>query len=111
MLKKIIVGMVAIAVVAIAGRVIANDRHEQRGRKWAATWTTAPVNTFKGSGTTQTNALVNFAYVLTTKIQPQYATHSDPTGTPDWLHLGRAGAQAEADQLDIGFFRPTRSRR
>ena len=43
---------------------------------------------------------------LTTRLQQQYATHSDPTGTPDWLHLGRAGAQAEADQLDIGFFRP-----
>ena len=47
---------------------------------------------------------------LTTKIQIQYATHSDPTGTPDWLHLGRAGAQAEADQLDVGFFRPRRSK-
>ncbi len=43
---------------------------------------------------------------LTTKIQNQFATHSDPTGTPDWLHLGRAGAQAEADQLDVTFFRP-----
>ena len=45
---------------------------------------------------------------LTTKLQLQYATHSDPTGTPDWLHLGRAGAQAEADTLDIGFFKPAR---
>jgi hypothetical protein len=45
---------------------------------------------------------------LTTKLQQQFATHSDPTGTPDWLHLGRAGAEAEADQLDIGFFRPAR---
>ncbi len=45
---------------------------------------------------------------LTTKLQLQYATHSDPTGTPDWLHLGRAGALAEADTLDIGFFRPAR---
>src|ERR1700738_2470507 len=33
---------------------------------------------------------------LHTKLQLQYATHSDPTGTPDWLHLGRAGALAEA---------------
>jgi len=47
---------------------------------------------------------------LTTKIQIQFATHSDPTGTPDWLHLGRAGAQAEADQLDVGFFRPRSGR-
>lgn len=37
---------------------------------------------------------------------PQYATHSDPTGTPDFLHVGRAGAQAEGETLDIGFFAP-----
>jgi len=47
---------------------------------------------------------------LTTTLQLQYATHSDPTGTPDWLHLGRAGALAEADTLDIGFFRPSRGK-
>jgi hypothetical protein len=34
---------------------------------------------------------------LTTVLQPQFATHSDPTGTPDFLHLGRAGAEAEAE--------------
>ena len=39
-----------------------------------------------------------------------YATHSDPNGTPDWLHLGRAGAEAEADTLDLGFFAPARRR-
>ncbi|MGZ6124917.1 MAG: GDSL-type esterase/lipase family protein, partial [Myxococcales bacterium] len=44
---------------------------------------------------------------LTTLIQDRFATHSDPTGTPDWLHLGRAGALAEAETLDVGFFRPT----
>jgi hypothetical protein len=45
---------------------------------------------------------------LTTMLQTRFATHSDPTGTPDWLHLGRAGAEAEADTLDVGFFAPTR---
>jgi hypothetical protein len=43
---------------------------------------------------------------LTTVLQPEFATHSDPTGTPDFLHLGRAGAEAEAETLDIGFFAP-----
>jgi hypothetical protein len=28
------------------------------------------------------------------------------TRTPDFLHLGRAGAQAEAEQLDLQFFAP-----
>ena len=37
---------------------------------------------------------------------PNYATHSDPNGTPDFLHLGRAGAQAEGETLDLGFFAP-----
>src|SRR5882724_2666998 len=45
---------------------------------------------------------------LTTVLQLQYATHSDPTGTPDFLHLGRAGAQAEAETLDVTFFAPRR---
>jgi hypothetical protein len=45
---------------------------------------------------------------LTTVLQPQFATHSDPTGTPDFLHLGRAGAEAEADTLDLAFFAPSR---
>jgi hypothetical protein len=44
---------------------------------------------------------------LTTVLQPQFATHSDPTGTPDFLHVGRAGAEAEGATLDIGFFAPT----
>jgi GDSL-like Lipase/Acylhydrolase family len=48
---------------------------------------------------------------LTTMLQIQYATHSDPTGTPDWLHLGRAGAEAEGETLDVGFFKPAPSRR
>jgi len=39
-------------------------------------------------------------------LYPAYRTHSDPVGTPDYLHLGRAGAQAEADTLDLGFFAP-----
>jgi hypothetical protein len=45
---------------------------------------------------------------LTTTLQLQYATHSDPTGTPDWLHLGRAGALTESETLDIGFFKPVK---
>ena len=43
-------------------------------------------------------------------LYPQYATHSDPNGTPDFLHVGRAGAQAEASTLDINFFVPGRHR-
>ncbi len=46
---------------------------------------------------------------LTTMLQTRFATHSDPTGTPDWLHLGRAGAEAEGDTLDVGFFAPAHS--
>jgi hypothetical protein len=45
---------------------------------------------------------------LTTVLQPQFATHSDPTGTPDFLHVGRAGAQAEGNTLDVSFFAPLR---
>jgi hypothetical protein len=48
---------------------------------------------------------------LTTTLQLKYATHSDPTGTPDWLHLGRAGAQAEGETLDVGFFKPAHGHR
>jgi hypothetical protein len=43
-------------------------------------------------------------------LYPQYATHSDPNGPPDFLHVGRAGAQAEAGTLDIDFFAPGRQR-
>ncbi len=43
---------------------------------------------------------------VTKILLPQYATHSDPTGTPDFLHLGRAGAEAEGDTLDVSFFAP-----
>jgi hypothetical protein len=53
----------------------------------------------------------NDSNFLTTKLQIQYATHSDPTGTPDWLHLGRAGAQAEANTLDISIFAPRKKGR
>ncbi|HEX4597092.1 MAG TPA: GDSL-type esterase/lipase family protein, partial [Burkholderiaceae bacterium] len=37
-------------------------------------------------------------------LYPRFATHSDPNGTPDYLHVGRAGAQAEAGTLDVSFF-------
>jgi len=29
------------------------------------------------------------------------------TGTPDYLHVGRAGAEAEASTLDVTFFAPS----
>ncbi|MEY2606927.1 MAG: hypothetical protein QOH31_4767 [Verrucomicrobiota bacterium] len=45
---------------------------------------------------------------VTKILLPQYRTHSDPNGTPDYLHLGRAGAEAEANTLDINFFAPDR---
>jgi GDSL-like Lipase/Acylhydrolase family len=45
---------------------------------------------------------------VTKILLPQYATHSDPNGTPDFLHVGRAGAEAEASTLDITFFAPDR---
>jgi hypothetical protein len=41
-------------------------------------------------------------------LLPQYATHSDPNGTPDFLHVGRAGAEAEASTLDVSFLAPNR---
>ncbi|MFL5409410.1 MAG: GDSL-type esterase/lipase family protein [Myxococcales bacterium] len=53
----------------------------------------------------------NNADPLTTLLIPRFATHSDPDGTPDLLHLGRAGAQAEGQQLDVQFFAPGRHRR
>jgi hypothetical protein len=43
---------------------------------------------------------------VTKVLLPQYATHSDPDGTPDYLHVGRAGAEAEASTLDVSFFAP-----
>jgi hypothetical protein len=43
---------------------------------------------------------------VTKILLPQYATHSDPNGTPDFLHVGRAGAEAEANTLDVEFFAP-----
>jgi GDSL-like Lipase/Acylhydrolase family len=46
---------------------------------------------------------------VTKILLPQYATHSDPNGAPDFLHLGRAGAEAEADTLDVSFFAPDRN--
>jgi hypothetical protein len=45
---------------------------------------------------------------VTKILLPQYATQSDPNGTPDYLHVGRAGAEAEASTLDISFFAPDR---
>ena len=41
-------------------------------------------------------------------LRADYQIHSDPDGTPDFLHLGRNGAQAEANTLDITFFAPAK---
>jgi len=43
-------------------------------------------------------------------LRADYQIHSDPNGTPDFLHLGRNGAQAEAKTLDIKFFAPSKGR-
>ncbi len=43
-------------------------------------------------------------------LRADFQIHSDPDGTPDFLHLGRNGAQAEANTLDIGFFAPSKQR-
>jgi hypothetical protein len=40
-------------------------------------------------------------------LRADFTIHSDPDGTPDFLHLGRNGAQAEADTLDLSFFAPS----
>ncbi len=37
-------------------------------------------------------------------LLPQYATHSSGNPAPDYLHVGRAGMQAEAFALDLSFF-------
>src|SRR5215813_2805145 len=68
MLNKILVGISAIGLLALAGRAIAHndDDHGKKDRKWAATWATAPQNIWRGSGSTQTNALVNFAFPFPT---------------------------------------------
>lgn len=44
-------------------------------------------------------------------LRADYQIHSDPGGTPDFLHLGRNGAQAEANTLDIKFFAPSKGDR
>ncbi|HWE23357.1 MAG TPA: GDSL-type esterase/lipase family protein [Myxococcales bacterium] len=41
-------------------------------------------------------------------LRADYQIHSDPDGTPDFLHLGRNGAQAEANTLDLKFFAPSK---
>jgi hypothetical protein len=43
-------------------------------------------------------------------LRADYAIHSDPDGTPDFLHLGRNGAQAEGKTLDLAFFAPAKRR-
>jgi hypothetical protein len=41
-------------------------------------------------------------------LAAEFQIHSDPDGTPDFLHLGRNGALAEANTLDIAFFAPSK---
>jgi hypothetical protein len=41
-------------------------------------------------------------------LRADFQIHSDPDGTPDFLHLGRNGAQAEANRLKLEFFAPKR---
>jgi hypothetical protein len=41
-------------------------------------------------------------------LKAEFQIHSDPNGTPDFLHLGRNGAQAEANTLDVSFFAPSK---
>jgi hypothetical protein len=43
-------------------------------------------------------------------LAAEFQIHSDPDGTPDFLHLGRNGALAEAKKLDIAFFAPSKRR-
>src|SRR5467141_3068358 len=71
MLKKTFVRMVAVALLAIAGQAKGHDHENVRDTKWVATWITAPQNTFRGVGSTQTAALVNFAFPFTAPALPQ----------------------------------------
>src|SRR6266446_2944816 len=71
MLRKTFVRMVAVALLAIAGQANGRDHENGRDTKWVATWITAPQNTFKGVGSTQTAALANFAFPFTAPALPQ----------------------------------------
>src|SRR6267378_313247 len=71
MLRKTFVRVVAVALLAIAGQADGHDQENGRNTKWVATWITAPQNTFKGVGSTQTAALVNFAFPFTAPALPQ----------------------------------------
>src|SRR5258708_14245302 len=67
------------------------------------------INTFiltSGAFDSQADFSTVTADPFTNILLPQYATHSDPNGTPDYLHVGRAGAETEASTLDISFFAP-----
>jgi len=59
---------IAMTVAAAVGLLNPVNAQTNNGRKWVATWTTAPVNTWKGSGAP---ALVNFAFPFTATAAPQ----------------------------------------
>jgi hypothetical protein len=115
-LKSMVAKLRALGIGAIGSTLISNV--QQNGTSPATYTAHNDINQFiltRGSfdsvadfyNATRDPANADF---LTTLIQDRFATHSDPTGTPDWLHLGRAGALEEARTLDTGFFKPVRHR-
>src|SRR6266446_5407829 len=58
--KNTLRASLAVCLLTLASAALADRDHGDR--KWAASWTTAPVNVFKGVGSVQTAALVNFAF-------------------------------------------------
>src|SRR5215475_8817055 len=60
--------LVVFAATALGGPARADSDRDHGKRKWVATWTTAPQNTWKGS---TAPALVNFAFPFTAPAIPQ----------------------------------------
>ncbi|HWY73949.1 MAG TPA: hypothetical protein VNW98_09910, partial [Burkholderiaceae bacterium] len=59
---------IGMTVAAALGPLNPVDAQTNDGKKWVATWTTSPVNTWKGSSAA---ALVNFAFPFTAPALPQ----------------------------------------